>query len=158
MQPIYQDSKYASNMTQASYVMIALIMSYYLAPLESVVLQIANYVLLPNIPSLPVTVDVKAAIQYNRVVGSYYVSISNSWIGNVQIGRQKAWLYRTLYRANYAGGPSIPYHYDNIPVSPYQSGYDLDIKRPHYTDIAWILNKSYALGSAGNGEIYYDAY
>jgi len=155
--PVFQDSKSANNMAQAAYVSISLLLNFYSTPLSSVVLQIASHVLLPNLEYLPVKVDVKAAINYHRVIGSYYVSISNSWIGNVQIGRQTTWLYRTLYRPDYIGGSYKPYHFDNIPISPYQTGYDLDFKKPHYDDIMWILNKSYTLGVAGNGEIYYDA-
>lgn len=107
--------------------------------------------------NLPLKIETRAALRNKRAIGSYFMSISGLWIGNVQVGRQEAWFYRSLYKPNYLGGPYLPYHYDNIPISPYNNFDNFRIK-PHYDDATWIRTKSYELGLAGQGGIYYDVF
>jgi hypothetical protein len=118
---------------------------------------IASYYSAQIDAALPLSVETRAALRNKTAIGSYFMSISGMWLGIVQIGRQEAWYYRTLYKPNYAGGPFLPFHYDNIPLSPYNNFNDFRIK-PHYNDTTWIRTKAYELGIAGQGGIYYDAY
>lgn len=116
-------------------------------PVVGIITSIASFAGSKIISSLPVKVDIKAAVYYKRKIGSYYLS-TKVWWPSVQVGRAECWLYRTYYQPTKKDGPYIPHHYDTTPNKQWNN-YNVSYNKAHYSDNTWITKKVKELKNTG---------